>query len=976
MSIRREYLDWNQPALMSVAERLEDRYRVGDEWNLEEVVVVVPGSRAGRQLLEVLVRRAEAHQLRLIPPRIETMGHLPELLYQNKHPFAVDLIQQLTWVKALRQVGPEKVGAALAELPMDGAGGRTADWPRWLELAKVIWRLHRELAAEVLDFKEVAMRVEPLADGERPRWELLAAVQEAYHRELDKYELWDQQTARLVAIRDHECRALQDIILVAVADMNKTVQTMLDQVADRVTAWVHAPASLADRFDSHGCLIAERWLDAHLPLDEVTMLIAEGPAEQAETVAGVVAEWAREFTESEIVVATPDERLVPFIERQLEDCGVGVHRGTGVPLRTSRPFRLLDAVARYLQRPRFREFASLVRHPDVYGWLVEHSPGFELHELDQYAAQHLPPGLGEWLGPSEGRSRKLQDVESAIRGWLAPVTGPAKGLGAWPEAIAEILRTVYGDVKVDRRTLTGQRQWLSCQSIHACLGLLSGIPTELSPELSAADALHIVLDQLREQATPVARQPDDLEILGWLELPLDLAPGLIVTSFNEGFVPTSVNADQFLPNNLRRRLSLLDNQRRYARDAYALHLLAQTRRRLALVVGRRDAAGDPLIPSRLAFAADELTIAQRVLRLMGHDDPEPSTASADASDESSYPVTSHHEWSHAPGACDAAGVENTRSEYPMTVTASVARETGFQIPRPEPRSIPLTTLPVTAFRAYLNCPYRFYLQYVLRLEAETDRATELDASQFGVLLHGVLAEFAAGPCRDATDEAVIREFLRDALASLATEQFGTHRLAPVNLQLGQLKARLNGFARWQAERAREGWRIRHQEESCEATPSFLKFGRQQVAIRGRIDRIDYHEQLDQWAVLDYKSSDSPKTPRQAHFRAGEWVDLQLPLYRHLAASLNIPSHAQLGYVVLPKDTNKVGILLADWSAAEIQDADHRAAEVAQAILDQNFWPPSGQPPTFADDFAGICQDSVFLRGQKPDDSADDGGESD
>ena len=52
------------------------------------------------------------------------------------------------------------------------------------------------------------------------------------------------------------------------------------------------------------------------------------------------------------------------------------------------------------------------------------------------------------------------------------------------------------------------------------------------------------------------------------------------------------------------------------------------------------------------------------------------------------------------------------------------------------------------------------------------------------------------------------------------------------------------------------------------------------SLIGRIDRIDRNERTGELAVLDYKSSDSAKTPEQIH-RQGrtsekEWIDLQLP----------------------------------------------------------------------------------------------------
>ena len=44
---------------------------------------------------------------------------------------------------------------------------------------------------------------------------------------------------------------------------------------------------------------------------------------------------------------------------------------------------------------------------------------------------------------------------------------------------------------------------------------------------------------------------------------------------------------------------------------------------------------------------------------------------------------------------------------------------------------PVTELPVTAFRDYLTCPFRFYLRRILKLQAADDSAAELDGAQFG-----------------------------------------------------------------------------------------------------------------------------------------------------------------------------------------------------------------------------------------------------
>src|SRR5690606_30715604 len=115
-----------------------------------------------------------------------------------------------------------------------------------------------------------------------------------------------------------------------------------------------------------------------------------------------------------------------------------------------------------------------------------------------------------------------------------------------------------------------------------------------TPDLSGAGYLRWLLAEIGREPIPPATDPHAVELLGWLELPWDDAPAMIVTGMNEGIVPSSLNSDLFLPNRLRQQLQLDDNDRRFARDAYALTLLAASRDRLTLIVGRVSAKNDPL----------------------------------------------------------------------------------------------------------------------------------------------------------------------------------------------------------------------------------------------------------------------------------------------------------------------------------------------------------------------------------------------
>ena len=54
----------------------------------------------------------------------------------------------------------------------------------------------------------------------------------------------------------------------------------------------------------------------------------------------------------------------------------------------------------------------------------------------------------------------------------------------------------------------------------------------------------------------------------------------------------------------------------------------------------------------------------------------------------------------------------------------------------------------------------------------------------------------------------------------------------------------------------------------------------------KIDRIDRNARTGTWCILDYKTGDRVRDPESTHrTRGGEWLDLQLPLYRFLLPHL-------------------------------------------------------------------------------------------
>ncbi|MCR4412694.1 MAG: PD-(D/E)XK nuclease family protein, partial [Thermoguttaceae bacterium] len=711
MALKRIFLGWNRPGLARVAEYLIEQWAKPGALDLSGVTVVVPGGRAGRRLLEILVDYADQRGTALSPPEIVTLGRLPELLYVPKRPFADELTQQLAWIAALRRCEPKEVEPFLPAMPATG------DLPAWLALAEMLARVHRELAADGLGFLDVEAQGRRVSGFcESPRWRALAAVQRRYLETLDSLGLWDVQTARLVAVRQRECQTRSDVVLAGTVDLNRVQRQLLDQIAARTTALVLAPADLSDRFDGYGCLRPAAWQEAPIGIDDEQIEWVAGPAEQAAAAVRTIAGYGGRYAGDEITVGVPDPEVVPFLEQYLRQCGVATHSAAGRPIGRTAPCALLAAAAEHLASRRFATLAALVRHPDLQDRLAAQGvEGDYLSELDAYAGQHMPYTVdGPWLGPPEER-RTIEQVHRAVEDLLAGLRGSPRPLPAWGQPILDLLTAVFGarplcaTAEPDRTVLS------ACERIRSAVLDLRELPAELAPSVSGAEAVRLVLGQVEGESIPGIAERGAIELLGWLELPLDDAPALVVTGFNEGIVPSAVRADLFLPNQLRTELDLDDSDRRYARDAYALSVLAASRERLKLIGGRRSAAGDPLAPSRLLLACDAERAARRTVRLF-------SAAEAPAP---AAPL---------PGA-------------PLPGRARSA----FDVPRPQKLAEPVTSMRVTEFRDYLACPYRYYLRHRLGLGALDDSAEELDGGSFGALAHEVLRAFGESKVALSTD---------------------------------------------------------------------------------------------------------------------------------------------------------------------------------------------------------------------------------
>jgi hypothetical protein len=456
---------------------------------------------------------------------------------------------------------------------------------------------------------------------------------------------------------------------------------------------------------------------------------------------------------------------------------------------------------------------------------------------------------------------------------------------------------------------------------------------------SGSELLSLLLEILSKESIPELEQPQAIEIIGWLEAAAEDIPTLLLTSFHEGAVPSSLKSDPLLSERLRKKLGLGSAEEQLARDHYYLQLMLASRKKeggIAILAPRYNGRDEPVRPSRLLLqGCSEKQLPERILALMQR---QPN-----------------------------ATVQQT-TDYKLQTTSFNQRPLAF--------SLQPSACTVTALRTYLRSPRLFYLQHILKLREVLETPLEMGPQQFGVLLHRILAAFSAEPfLRKEKKESLFHNWLEQALDRAFRWQFGKNSSPAVSSQKRELLRTLKGFARAEAAHRTEGWQTIAVEgmKGCSSLLEekiVLDDGRSLV-LQGRIDRLDWHPEKKRWLLLDYKTSHhqewKKETPNRKHFKiSGDsilWHDLQLPLYLRLAPQLQavqesglpLPSieNTDLCFFQLPIHPDAAGIT-EPFNTMMIQPAWEEARRIIALILDGRFEEVGTLDTTLSPTWKALC----------------------
>ena len=905
MPVTRHFLGWDRPLTETIRDWLIPSVPDGPV-DLEQDLIVVPTRHAGRRLSDALACYCGEHGTALLSCRTVTPA---VLLRDDPSPagLADDLDTKRCWLDVLAAIKPDAFPGLFPHPPP------THDTQWALRTAATLQSLRGALCEAGLTLRSLVES--RLDDLEEPgRWQDLAALENAYLAALRDAGLTDPLERRLALAMNPVLAAdVQRVVLAAVPDPMGLAVTALERLAAAVeiAILVPAPESEADTFDDWGRPLPSAWIEAPIDIAEADIVPAADPIGQARCVLDTLAAEAGRFTANDLAVGAPDATLCAYLAAAFAEHGMTTFNPADRPLRDRALYRLVEAWAGLIDGGTYGDLATFLRHPDVLDCLNRQqtiSPLDLLTELDTFQNQRLPWTLqsaAAWLdGADAAAYPALAAAVRQIGVWLTAHDGA--NLAA---SLRGFLQGIYA-----HRTLSADRPEdedfeEAARRVDDVLHAWERAAGRGRPP--AAAGLPLLLRHLADQVLPARRGAPAIDLDGWLELPWNDAPLMVVTGMNEGAVPDSRFEDVFLPDSLRTRLGMRDDTRRLARDCFLTRLLVESRRaagRVRFVCGKTSAAGDPLKPSRILLHCPDADLPERARRLFG---PAP----------------------------------RSRPTYPASISFPLN-------PAPPPDlpdgALPLRRVHVTAFRDYLACPFRFYLKHVLEMEALDDSKRAPDALDFGIMVHSALQALAAHRTLSRSDDPdAVAGFLCRQAGRWVDAHFGQQPSLPIRMSLDAARQRLRAAAQVQAGLVQAGWEIVASEQTFERDMGGL-------TVRGTIDRIDRHRDSGQMRVIDYKTSDTPAAPDSAHLRRvrddtpeyaqvkgakgpSRWIDLQLPLYLLLADNAG----AAPAYFNLPKAVGDTA--LTPWETFDpgLLDSARQCAEaVAGRIRDQVFWPPA------------------------------------
>ncbi|MEQ1841567.1 MAG: hypothetical protein ABL994_14255, partial [Verrucomicrobiales bacterium] len=619
--ITHHFIGWDKPVLDGAVEFLASEWKGKGAIDLSGMLVLAPTRHAGRRLREALAIKAASEDAAVLPPLVVTPNFLtdPARLDDLEAPAPDHSLTLVIWTTAMMELDLSRYRHVFPIDPVD----RNLTWA--MNMANDLIQVRELLAREGLSFAAASRLLAP-EEMEALRWGDLSRIEKAVVALTNKHGYTDLAEANIRAARAVNLPPeVREITVLACCDLPGMACQTLQAYAKKFPLHIviAAPENHRSWFDEWGNPLPEAWNEAmiDIPNPGETIRSAANPSEQAEMVAELLS--IHDDPATTTAIGVPDPETIAPIEQALAARDWSTHDPSGKPLSQHSVYYLLKQTHRLIDTGSFEAFRQLLRIPD---WLSSMMRSVDLSTgklvsrtgfvrmMDKLALETLPDNLADARAAAKRRFRNDIELDHGlnwVQNWIQRFNREDFG-----DTLVQYLIEIF-EKKAFPDDDNGRFPEVAGHLMQ-CLEVLRESERIFTKPLSAAGRFELLLELIQDRRLYPDRSAKNIDLEGWIELLWEDAPHLIVTGMNDSFVPESIVSHAYLPNSARKFLGITDNAQRYARDAYLLNVLVQSRieshSRVDFIFGRQSVSGDPLRPSRLLFQCPDEALPERTLQ--------------------------------------------------------------------------------------------------------------------------------------------------------------------------------------------------------------------------------------------------------------------------------------------------------------------------------------------------------------------------
>ncbi len=871
--------------------------------SFDGIIVLSPTRAAAKSLREAIFAECVAKGIEGICELTITTLEDELSLYQDTSKTATVTEIRAAWLSTLKECNLSKFYALFpTEIP------KRADF---FNVAKEIEFLQNTLAENALRISDAANILADTPDAQR--WRDLAELEFHFENVLARAERLTQLQSLKNSISARVQKGAKNIVVMGNPDVSATLKKFLNAIENSgAKIDVAIFAEKQNMFDTFGTPLPSHYIDTFIPLTNEDIRVYADIESEARALANLAKEYGEKVYDT-LAIACEQNEAVDKFKAELGKVGVNAITLEAESLEHTSIYSLIRALRDYIESPTFPRFQNFARNPLALK-KMEIQTGIDgnkiLSDLDFISSESACADISQARNALLARLRSSNFNTDPKREQLLQI----KYLRDLFDFADEIISASTSVKKIENLlsyfidNASDEKQVQAFAVITETLREISNAEKLSHTNFERGEVFEIILEHLKSATIPLKMDDKRLPLQDWMEIFWSPAPHVALCDMNDGIVPLANSDGVFLNDSIRRKLGIRNQQLRQARDTYMLETLILSRKGCGAVtvcVPKRNLKNDPITPSRILFQTPDLPARTRFLF---SDTQEIQTRS------------------------------KTKPEWNLSVEKTPY--TGYYT--------------ATRLNAYLNSPWQFYLQYVLKMESIEIFKEEIDAGQFGNLFHTVMKNFAYSDIKHSTDAKKIAEFFAKDFDTTARETFGTSPRAQVAIQLENLRNRIIACAKPQAELRAQGWEI----ESAETPFKFEMFGKE---FTGVFDRIDINQTTGERLVIDYKTYDkftkNIAQDKHVKIKKGEdgnpenhWLNLQLPLYLKAAKEKFGDTKITCAYFVAPKNVSDCDIDI--WE--NIEDFEKSAIEkilkIVEEIENGNFAPT--ETPKY-DNFADV-----------------------